>query len=240
MKEGYDFKPTEISFPTWKDTGYESEFTGYTKPFKTNFAKYDRELHLSHKKYINDQIYNLGNIGKAGSYGNNGIEHCDFINCKIVSTNFDYIIMSEVFCHHTTFSDNIYNKVSFEYCHFENTQFIGKSMFDIEFRNCYFKDVEFLDLSMDEFMFYDCKIDDITFNNISPMSRGYFQCSTIDKINFINVNLNHVNVYYSRVKNIKINNVDRKTSEFGFVDNSLTFLFNGIFDKNCTSEGKPT
>ncbi len=230
LEDGYDFKLSKISFPTWIDIGYESIFTGQTKPFETNVAIYDPKLHLSHKKYIENEIYNLGKIGKAGVWGN-GIEFCDFVNCQIESTNFENIIMSNILTDGTIFSDNIYNKVSFEYCHFKNTRFNEKTMIDVEFRNCHLKNVKFENLSMDKFLFYDCKIDNITFDNIPIMSNGSFQCSTIDHINMINVNLNHVNISHCRVENININNVNRKTSEFGFVYSNLIYLVSGKFDK---------
>ena len=89
LEDGYDFQPAELSYPIIKN----DEIVGYTEPMKIPFASYDAKLHLSHKKYINNEIYNIANIGKKGN-----IDFCDFINSQILSSHFDKIVMYHIFC----------------------------------------------------------------------------------------------------------------------------------------------
>lgn len=232
LKDGYDFKPTTISFSIIEQdpsNHYSSITTGHAEPMQINFAQYDQILHQSYKNYSINQTYDSGNIGSSFWHKNN-IGFVDFIQTTIQFTNFDKISMTDTYIIDCDLHDNVYDSMMFEYCYFENTHFSGSIMSHVRFHNCHFKNVEFSDLTIQNCSFFKCMIDNIIFSNINVMSDCYFQGGEINNINFINVNTKNIRFAYVPVKNIKINDIERKNPSFGLTSSDKTFVIDGNLD----------
>jgi hypothetical protein len=229
LSEGYNFQPTEISFSIVgndENNAYSSKLLGYTEPMKVNFASYDEKVHQSHKKYLSNKIYKTGDIGKAGNWGD-GPEFVKFNNCVIKSSKFHKITFYSSLSFNTSFNNNEYDNVTFEDCNFINTKLHGTNMTNVTFRNCIINNLNFEDLTINKMVFYDCKIIEATFCNILKMDNTYFQICKINGIEFKNVEMKNTEIYHSSVYNLKIDDVTRRISDFGFVDNSGIFVFDG-------------
>jgi uncharacterized protein YjbI with pentapeptide repeats len=214
--EGYNFNPANLTFPIIEN----ENITGYSKPFTSNFAIYNKELHMKHKIIHTNKIYSRADIFGAGFYDvKHEIVFVDFDDCVILHTKFENMDINE-----TTSKYTLFDNVEFFGIYFENTDFEYSRFINCIFKDCRFSNVKFtksilLNNTFYKSMYNDCVLDIIADNNIfynnvfrfSSISIDKMTNSAFEKCNFVEVNLKNLENKYQYKHN---NNFNISSNQF--------------------------
>lgn len=216
LEDGYDFNKTNVTLLGGN--------TKYDFP-NTKFASYNADLHKSHTKHFANGNYNIGKIGSTTEHSN-CIQDVNFDDTLIEETNFATVGFLSVHCDNTKFKNCVYNNVNFEHTTFTDTEFDMADMIDVEFRDCTFQNVTFKNLSIKHICFYDCDLDNVTFENSKAIA-GTLQKCTVNKLSFVNTELNKMKIYNTNLSKLYINGEKIDIKECGVVDAFGSHVFGG-------------